>query len=88
MKKGTKWDDIGFVISSNYRKKVLKALDTEKQPSELSKELNINKTHISRTLNELESKGMIKCLNPNLKKGKLYVISDYGKEILKEVKKR
>jgi len=84
MKKGTNWDDIGFVISSNYRKKVLKALDTEKQPSELSKELNINKTHISRTLNELESKEMIKCLNPNLKKGKLYVISDYGRKILKE----
>jgi len=86
MKKGTNWDDIGFVISSNYRKKVLKALGTEKQPSELSKELNINKTHISRTLNELDAKGMIKCLNPNLKKGKLYVISDYGRKILNERK--
>jgi len=88
MKEETKWDVVGFVISSEYRKKVLKSLIIEKQPSQISKELNINKTHISRTLNELESRNMVKCLNPNLKKGRLFLISNYGKEILKEVEKK
>ena len=88
MKKVTKkWKNISFVISSNYRKKVLKSAENLKTPSTLSKELNINKTHISKTLSELESKKMIKCLTPNQTKGKLFIISNYGKNILKEISK-
>lgn len=83
----TKWEDISFVISSSYRKRVLENLESTKMPSKLSKELNINKTHISRSLNELEGKKMIKCLTPKFTKGRLYVITNYGKEILKEVSK-
>ena len=87
MKDVTKWDDVSFVFSSSYRKKVLSRLDSPKTPSTLSKEVDINKTHISKTLSELESKKMITCLTKNAIKGKLYVISDYGKDILKEVSK-
>ena len=87
MNRATKWEDVSFIISSEYRKKVLGSLENPKMPSKLSKELDINKTHISKTLKELESKGMVKCLTPNSNKGKLYVISDYGKDILKEVLK-
>ena len=85
MNEATKWNNISFILSSNYRKKVLQNLETPKMPSKLSKILDINKTHISRALKELESKKMIKCLTPNSNKGKLYVISDYGEDILKEV---
>jgi predicted transcriptional regulator len=77
-----KWDDVSYLISSSYRKKVLKDLDKPKTPSLLSKELNINKTHISRTLSELEVKKMIQCLTPKMNKGKLYLITDYGKGVL------
>jgi len=87
MKDVTKWDNVSFVLSSSYRKKVLGKLDSPKTPSTLSKEVDINKTHISKTLSELESRKMIICLTKNAIKGKLYIISDYGKEILKEVGK-
>ena len=87
MNKVTKWEDISFVVSSNYRKKVLQSLENPKMPSRISKELNINKTHISKTLNELTKRKVIKCLTPNSSKGKIYVIEDYGKEILKEISK-
>ena len=50
MKDVTKWDDVSFVLSSTYRKKVLSKLDSPKTPSTLSKETDINKTHISKTL--------------------------------------
>ncbi len=30
---------------------------------------------------------MIKCLTPETKKGKIYVITDYGKDILEKVSK-
>ena len=87
MKEVTKWDDVSFIISSSYRHKVLKGLNEPKTPSKLSKELEINKTHISRALSELESKKMIKCLTPEAKKGKIYVSTDYGKELLEKASK-
>jgi len=87
MKKVTKWEDVSYILSSNHRKKNLQNLTNPTTPSKLSRELNINKTHISRGLKELEEKKMIKCLTPKVAKGKLYVITNYGKEILKEVSK-
>ena len=87
MNKTTKWEDVSFIISSEYRKKVLRSLEHPKMPSVISKGLDINKTHISKVLKELENKNMLKCLTPNSNKGKLYVISNYGKDVLKEVDK-
>ncbi len=87
MNKATKWEDVSFIISSGYRKKVLESLKNPKTPSKISKELNINKTHISKTLKELLNKKSIICLTPKAKKGKLYLLSNYGKEILKEILK-
>jgi len=81
MKEVTKWEDVSFIISSSYRNKVLSALENPKTPSTLSKELGINKTHISRALSELENKKLIKCLSPEAKKGKLYLVTDYGKRV-------
>jgi predicted transcriptional regulator len=87
MNKTTIWDDIGFIISSTYRIKVLKLLEETKTPSMLSRRLNINKTHISRTLSELLSRNIILCLNPDSGKGRLYIISDYGKKVLAQLPK-
>ncbi|MBS3076274.1 winged helix DNA-binding protein [Candidatus Pacearchaeota archaeon] len=87
MNKETNWEDIGFIISSEYRKKVLKNLENPKTPSSISKETNINKTHISKTLKELNSKKLIECLNPKAVKGKFFVITEEGKDILKEIGK-
>ena len=87
MDKVIKWEDVSYILSSNYRRKVLEKLNNPITPSKLSKELNINKTHISRALSELENKKMIVCLTPKITKGRIYVITDYGKENLKEVSK-
>lgn len=87
MEKVTKWKHISFIISSDYREKVLKILENPKMPSKISKELSIDKAHISKTLKDLEKEKLVKCLTPDSAKGKLYVITDYGKEILKETYK-
>ncbi len=86
MEKVTNWADISFIISSTYRYKVLNELSEPKTPSKLSKELEINKTHISRALSELEDKKMIKCLTLEIKKGKIFVITDYGKQIVEKIR--
>lgn len=86
MKEVINWEDVSFIISSSYRKKILEAINSPKTPSQLSKNLSINKTHISRALAELESKNLIECLTPNSSKGKLYLISNYGEKLLQRIK--
>jgi len=79
-----KWELAGKVRSSSYRLRILsKLLDSNKTPTQLSKELNIKMSHISRALTELVKMGLIESLTPELRKGKMYTISKLGKEILK-----
>lgn len=87
MQKKTNWEDVGFVASSEYRKNVLRSLITPNVPLKLSKDLKYNKSHVSRALKELSDKKMIECKNPDARKGRIYVILEYGKAILKEIDK-
>ena len=67
-----KWELISFIKGSSYRKKVLEALNKPKTPTELSRELKINRAHISRSLIDLCSKNLVICLTPKIKKTRLY----------------
>ena len=81
-----KWELIGKIKSSEWRFKVLKILkENMKTPSELSKEANISSSHISEVIKDLREMKLIECKNPNLRKGKIFSITNLGKEILKEV---
>lgn len=66
------WEKVAFVRASKYRKQILDALSEPKTPTELAKITGQNVSHISRTLKELQKKKLVKCLTPNLRKGKLY----------------
>ncbi|MFX1297027.1 MAG: transcriptional regulator [Promethearchaeota archaeon] len=76
------WTDIGFIIASKYRIKILKVLiNSEKTPKLISNETKISINHVSNVLKELLDKNIINILNPNMKKGRLYQISNKGKKI-------
>ena len=77
------WKQLGYVLRAKNRRKVIKALDRPKLPSQLAKELGIHISHISRTLSELEEAGLVKCLTPDEKIGRLYGLTEKGKEISK-----
>jgi len=80
------WELIGFLRSSNYRLKVLKSLsDKEHTPSEIEKNTGIKISHVSRTLKEITDKKLAECLNPKLRKGKLYKITKLGKSLLNKI---
>lgn len=77
-----------YIKASNTRRKVLLALsDNVLMPSEISKLINVSPPHTSRALRDLEDKDLILCLNPDVKVGKLFILTDFGKEVLKCVKK-
>jgi len=75
-------EKLGFVIASSYRRRVLvKLLDDFKTPSQLCTELSLLSEQLSRTLKELSDKGLITCLNPQARKGRLYSLTPQGREI-------
>ena len=74
---------IEFVQRSNYRQNVLKALENDVlMPTEIAKRSNIKTNHVSKVLAELKSKGLIEIINPEVRKGRLYRLTDVGEEIV------
>lgn len=84
-----KWDLLGIIVSSSYRHKVLTivANGKAKTPKQIAKESDIKLSHISGVLRQLEKYNLINCLNPSLKKGKLYIATKLGKNTIKEILK-
>lgn len=77
------WNFVSFVMSGKPRIRVLIELKNgQKTPSELAGIIKIPRSHVSKTIKELEEKELIKCLTPGRRKMKFYAISDTGREIL------
>ena len=80
------WSECSYIIRGKNRRKVFLALETPKTPTQLSDELKIHLSHISRALGELESKKLVVCLTPSEKVGRIYRLTERGKKVLKMVK--
>ena len=82
------WKMLGYVLASKYRQKVILALiKGERTPREIADSTGLYLSHVSSTLSELENKGLVKCLTPDLRRGKLFRLTEMGKKIAKEVQK-
>jgi len=78
-------EDYSFVVSGKFRKKVFVELKRKRTPSQIAKDAKVSTTQVSRTLKQLEKKGLVECLTPNSKMGKIYTLSNKGKELLAEI---
>lgn len=76
--------EMSYVQISTYRTKVMKSLDDEvKIPSQIAKDSEIRQNHISKVLAELKAHELVECINPEVRKGRLYRLTDNGEEIVK-----
>ena len=76
-------EDIVYVKNSQYRTKVMMSLDGKvKIPSEIANDAEIFQNHISNTLRQLKEHELIECINPEVKKGRLYRLTDRGEKIV------
>lgn len=80
-----KWKLLSFALSSDSREKVLYALERPTTPTRVVKETGISKAHVSRILKKMVEKGLVELKTPEKRKGKIYVLTDEGKEILKQL---
>ena len=77
---------IEYIEKSKYRSKVLKTLANDaKMPSQISKDTGIVQNHISNTLRQLKDHDLVECINPEVKKGRLYRLTEYGEEIIDKI---
>lgn len=77
---------IEYVEKSQYRSKVLKTLaNNAKMPSQIAKDTGIVQNHISNTLRQLKDHDLVECINPEVRKGRLYRLTDNGEEIVDKI---
>ena len=78
--------EMSYVKISTYRTKVMKSLDDEvKIPSQIAKDSDILQNHISAVLRQLKEHELIECINPEVRKGRLYRLTDKGDEVIKNL---
>ena len=81
------WNDVSYVIGSKTRKAIVEKLGTPRTPTFLADDLNVNLANVSRSLSELEEKGIAVCLTPKKKVGKIYSLTKKGKDVLSKMQK-
>jgi len=81
------WKKYGYVVSSDYRKKVVTSLLAgPKTPKQIAVEVSLYLSHVSKTLNELQEFEIAICLTPELKRGRIYELTKEGKDLAKYLK--
>ncbi len=78
-----------YVQISKYREKTLKSIGDEvKIPTNIAKDSGIRTNHISKVLSELKNKEIVECINEEARKGRLYRLTDTGKEVLDTINEK
>lgn len=76
-----------YVEISSYREKTLKAIGNEtKIPTQIARDCGILPNHISKVLRELKDHDLAVCINPEMRKGRLYKLTPLGIKIWEELK--
>ena len=77
---------IKFINRSTYRKRAFKAIGNDvKMPKEIAHDSGILQNHISTVLRQLKDKALVECLNPKIRKGRLYRLTEDGLEYLDKI---
>jgi DNA-binding MarR family transcriptional regulator len=82
------WELYSWIIRGNQRRKVIKALGKPRIPTEIKSEAKMSITNVSKVLRDFEGKGLVKCLTPRNKTGKLYSLTEKGKVMKEEMLKK
>jgi DNA-binding MarR family transcriptional regulator len=79
------WADYSFVVRGQNRRKVLLALEKEKTPTQVAEETKLNLSHVSRALKELTERGLVECVTPEEKVGRIYRATPEGETVRERV---
>ena len=80
-------EKIAYVLASEHRKNILLFMQNDLYtPKQIGDEINVRTNHISNLLAGLKKYDIVYCATPNIRKGKLYSLTDDGKYVLEYIK--
>lgn len=80
------WNEVSYIVASKTRKSIMLKLESPRIPTFLAKDMGVNLSNISRALTELEEKGMVECLTPEQRVGKIYSLTKKGVKAIHTIK--
>jgi len=81
------WKLLSYALRSKQRREIILVLEKPKTPTQIAHDTKLSVAHVSRTLKEFSQKELAKCLTPHEKVGRVYQLTDKGKEVLRNLKK-
>lgn len=79
-------EGVGFVSVAKNRLKVLKAVYKPQTPTSIGRTTGLGLNLASRALNELAKGGLVECVNPGCRVGKMYRLTEKGRAVLEYFK--
>jgi len=80
---------VSLLKSSGDRLKIMQAIGNDTlTPSEIANKINIRLNHVSLFLRELKNNKLVKCLNEESRKGRLYELTELGKNAINKLNQK
>jgi predicted transcriptional regulator len=77
---------ISLLKSSEYRLHIIETIGNNTlTPSEIADKTKIRLNHVSAFLKELKENSMVRCLNEDTRKGRLYELTETGKNAINKL---
>jgi len=74
---------LGYIKASSNRQKILLTLSSkEMTPLEIAKATNLALSNVTKIIGDLRKKNLVKCKTPRLRKGRIYTLTEEGREIV------
>lgn len=80
---------LSLLKSSGYRHKIVEAIGNNiLTPSEIATKTKLRLNHVSMFLKELKENKLVECLNEDSRKGRLYELTELGKDAIAKLSKK
>lgn len=81
------WEKYSFVVRGINRKRTLLHLKSPMTPSQLAISSCVSMSHVSKALRDLKNQGLVECINPQDRVGKIYRRTEEGEGIVTQLEK-
>lgn len=81
------WDAYSFVVRSEYRVRMLNLFKMARTPKQIQERMDSHSSSVCRVLTKFVDYGIVECITPKQKRGRVYQITKKGIEVSDYVKK-
>ncbi len=76
--------DYIWMIKGSQRRKIISVMSKRKIPTQIKNDTDLSLNNVSDVLRNFRQKGIVKCLNPESKTGRIYELTKKGLKIREE----